>query len=142
MASPTVMPQERIATPSMWTVQDPHCAMPHPYLVPVNPTFSRIAQRSGVSFSTSTLTVLPLILRFAIAFPLIGPIHRLGLREWWTGSWHSSNQEYGFAARKIIGGPVFPRALVPVPARLSATFQPPGRSTRLPLASGHINKEA
>jgi len=31
----------------------PHCAMPQPYLVPVRPTFSRIAQSSGVSGSTS-----------------------------------------------------------------------------------------
>jgi ABC-type uncharacterized transport system permease subunit len=45
--------------------------MPHPYLVPVSPTFSRIAQRSGVSSSTSTLIDLPLIVRFAIAYPLL-----------------------------------------------------------------------
>src|SRR6266567_9280317 len=69
--------QERIATPSTWTVQAPHCAMPQPYLVPVRPTFSRIAQSSGVSGSTSTSKVLPLIVRFAIAYPLISPIHRL-----------------------------------------------------------------
>ena len=48
-ASLTETPQERIATPSIWTVQAPHCAMPQPYLVPVRPTFSRIAQSSGVS---------------------------------------------------------------------------------------------
>ena len=40
--------QERVATPSTWTVQAPHWAMPQPYLVPVRPTFSRIAQSSGV----------------------------------------------------------------------------------------------
>ena len=68
-ASLTGTPQERIATPSIWTVQAPHCAMPQPYLVPVSPTFSRIAQSSGVSASTSTLIVLPLIVRLAIAFP-------------------------------------------------------------------------
>ena len=65
----TVTPQERIATPSICTVQAPHCAMPQPYLVPVSPTFSRIAHSRGVSSSTSTLIVLPLILRFAIAIP-------------------------------------------------------------------------
>ena len=70
-ASPTEMPQERIATPSTCTVQAPHCAMPQPYLVPVSPTFSLIAHSSGVSFSTSTLIDLPLIVRFAIAFPLL-----------------------------------------------------------------------
>src|SRR3954463_16698621 len=69
--------QERVATPSTCTVQAPHCAMPHPYLVPVSPTFSRIAQRSGVSSSTSTLIDLPLIVRFAIAYPLLAQsIHR------------------------------------------------------------------
>ena len=75
-ASLTGTPQERIATPSIWTVQAPHCAMPQPYLVPVRPIFSRIAQSSGVSGSTSTSKVLPLILRFAIAIPFSGSIHR------------------------------------------------------------------
>src|SRR4051812_16890600 len=75
-ASETSMPQERIATPSTWTVQAPHCAMPQPYLVPVRPAFSRIAHNSGVSGSTSSSNALPLIVRFAIAFPLIGSIHR------------------------------------------------------------------
>src|ERR1700730_13333330 len=69
MASLTCTPQERIATPSIWTVQAPHCAMPQPYLVPVRPAFSLIAQSSGVSGSTSTSNALPLIVRFAIAFP-------------------------------------------------------------------------
>src|SRR6266436_2105232 len=78
-ASLTAMPQERIATPSIWTVQAPHCAMPHPYLVPVSPTFSLIAQSSGVSSSTSTLIALPLIVRFAIAFPCVDSTLQLKL---------------------------------------------------------------
>src|SRR5260370_14887712 len=78
-ASLTETPQERIATPSICTVQAPHCAMPHPYLVPVSPTFSLIAQRSGVSASTSTSIVLPLIVRFAIAFPCVDSILQLNL---------------------------------------------------------------
>src|ERR671924_547180 len=57
---------ERTASPSMCTVQAPHCAMPQPYLVPVSPTCSRNAQRSGVSASTSTSRAVPLILRRAI----------------------------------------------------------------------------
>src|ERR1700687_462174 len=69
MASLTGTLQERIAVPSIWTVQAPHCAMPQPYFVPVRATFSRIAQSSGVSGSTSTSKVLPLIVRFAIAIP-------------------------------------------------------------------------
>jgi hypothetical protein len=47
-------------------------------LVPVSPTFSLIAQSSGVSGSTSTLTDFPLIVRFAIAIPLMSLIHRSG----------------------------------------------------------------
>jgi hypothetical protein len=46
----------------MCTVHAPHCAMPHPYFVPVNPTTSLIAQSSGIFGSTSTVWVLPLIL--------------------------------------------------------------------------------
>src|SRR6202790_854678 len=61
---------ERNGWPSTWTVQAPHCAMPQPYLVPVRPIFSRIAQSTGASGSTSTSIVLPLIVRFAIAIPL------------------------------------------------------------------------
>ena len=45
---------ERIATPSTCTVQAPHCAMPQPYLVPVNPIFSRNTHNSGVLGSAST----------------------------------------------------------------------------------------
>src|ERR1700761_6543218 len=69
-ASETVTPQERVATPSRCTVQEPHCAMPQPYLVPVSPAFSRIAHSSGVSGSTSSSKVFPFIVRFAIADPL------------------------------------------------------------------------
>src|SRR5205823_13853083 len=47
---------ERCATPSMWTVQAPHRPAPQPYLVPVNPTWSRIAHNSGVLASASTET--------------------------------------------------------------------------------------
>jgi hypothetical protein len=78
-ASPTVTLQERVASPLMWTVQAPHCAMPQPYLVPVSPTFSLIAQSSGVSGSTSTLTDFPLIVRFAIAIPVDEPDPPKGL---------------------------------------------------------------
>src|SRR3977135_1420144 len=71
-ASLTSTPHERIATPSTWTVQAPHCAMPQPYLVPVRPIFSRIAHSNGVSGSTSTSKALPLIVRFAISVPFDG----------------------------------------------------------------------
>src|SRR4051812_12793118 len=58
----TVVTQDRVATPSTCTVQAPHWAMPQPNLVPVMPSTSRSTQSSGVSSSTSTLWVLPLIL--------------------------------------------------------------------------------
>ena len=57
----TGMLQERVATPSMCTVQAPHWAMPQPYLVPVRPICSRMTQSSGVSGSTSTSRTVPLI---------------------------------------------------------------------------------
>jgi hypothetical protein len=60
------MPQERIAAPSIWTVQAPHCAMPHPYLVPVRPTFSRIdADRFAVDREVCHRV------------PLVSSIHRM-----------------------------------------------------------------
>src|SRR5258705_8798892 len=42
--------------------------MPQPYLVPVRPTCSRIAHKSGVSGSTSTLYADPLMVRPSIDF--------------------------------------------------------------------------
>jgi hypothetical protein len=51
--------QDRSGRPSRKTVQAPHCAMPHPNLVPVRPIASRNTQSSGVSVSTSTLWMLP-----------------------------------------------------------------------------------
>src|SRR5258708_33670745 len=57
---------ERIATPFTWTVQAPHWAMPQPYLVPVMPSVSRSTHNRGVSDSTSTLWVWPLMVRVGI----------------------------------------------------------------------------
>jgi len=47
--------------PSTWTVHAPHCAMPHPTLVPVIPSSSRMIQSHGVSASTSSENAFPLI---------------------------------------------------------------------------------
>jgi hypothetical protein len=52
--------QLRVGTPSMCTVQAPHCAMPQPYLVPVSPSCSRSTHSSGVSSSTSNSRTVPL----------------------------------------------------------------------------------
>jgi hypothetical protein len=45
--------QDRMAVPSICTVQAPHCAIPQPNFVPVKPITSRNTQRSGVSGSMS-----------------------------------------------------------------------------------------
>src|SRR6267378_4907400 len=40
-------------------VHAPHCAMPHPYFVPVGPGWSRMTHNSGVEGSTSRSMCLP-----------------------------------------------------------------------------------
>ena len=52
----TCVMQARSALPLICTVQAPHRPAPQPYLVPVNPTWSRIAHSSGVFGSASTET--------------------------------------------------------------------------------------
>src|SRR6185295_18789258 len=68
---------ERVAWPSMCTVQAPHCAMPHPNFVPCKPTTSRIAHKSGMSGSASRVTGLPLSVKATdmMKDPLIGLDH-------------------------------------------------------------------
>ena len=61
----TGVTHERIGEPFTWTVQAPPNAMPQPNLVPVRPTTSRNAHRSGMSAGTSTFSTLPLM--FAVA---------------------------------------------------------------------------
>src|SRR5690242_12623299 len=52
-----------MASPSKWTVQAPHSAMPQPNLVPVRPRVSRRTQSNGVSSATSTARSCPLTVR-------------------------------------------------------------------------------
>src|ERR1700674_823797 len=54
--------QERNVCPSTWTVHAPHCAIPHPYLVPVRPSASRMTHNSGVSGSPLKSRRVPLML--------------------------------------------------------------------------------
>src|ERR1700727_1904022 len=100
--------------------------MPQPYLVPVSPAFSLIAQSSGVSASTSRSIVLPLIVRFAIAFPWLSPIHREDFRaDAVLENRGSSNQHSALAKRKIIDWQVldvFPGALVPQAGKVRARY--------------------
>src|SRR5215831_6982120 len=62
--------QDLVATPSTWTVQAPHWAMPQPYFVPVIPIHSLMTHSNGVSGSTSTSYGFPLIVRLTIPFLL------------------------------------------------------------------------
>ncbi len=56
---------DRTGLPSTWTVQAPHKAWPHPNLVPVRPTMSRIAHNRGMSGSAPSKTrSRPLIMSF------------------------------------------------------------------------------
>jgi hypothetical protein len=48
-AADTGKTHDRVAPPSTWTVQQPHWATPHPNLVPVMPSSSRMTQSSGMS---------------------------------------------------------------------------------------------
>src|SRR6266478_4606310 len=52
---------ERTGLPSTWIVHAPHNARPQPNFVPVIPRTSRTTHSIGVSSSTSTLCVFPLI---------------------------------------------------------------------------------
>src|ERR1039458_1439014 len=61
LAMDTGVTQERTARPSRCTVHAPHCAMPHPYLVPVSCRLSRSTHSKGVLGSASTLVFFPLI---------------------------------------------------------------------------------
>src|SRR6266853_4806243 len=67
---PSGIEQERCSSPLMCTEQAPHWATPQPNLVPVRPTCSRMTHRSGVSGSTCTSRVLPLIFNFAMGVSL------------------------------------------------------------------------
>src|SRR5271167_2897879 len=57
----TGVEQERMGSPSTWTVHAPHRPAPQPNLVPVNSNVSRRTQSRGVSSATSTFRELPLI---------------------------------------------------------------------------------
>src|SRR5579885_93547 len=59
-AAATGVMQERVGCPSMWTVHAPQSDMPQPNFVPVNARWSRSAQRSGMSGSTSSSRACPL----------------------------------------------------------------------------------
>jgi len=51
---------ERVGAPLRCTVRGPHCAAPHPNLVPLRSSTSRSNRTSGVSVGTSTVAEVPL----------------------------------------------------------------------------------
>src|SRR5215467_8775648 len=67
--SDTGMAQERVALPSICTVQAPHDAIPQPNLVPVSLRCSRKTHRSGVLASTPTSLRTPLTVKATMCFP-------------------------------------------------------------------------
>src|SRR5215831_12569233 len=67
--------QERVACPSMCTVQAPHDAMPHPNLVPVSFRCSRRTQSSGVFGSTPSSLLTPLTVKATMRF-LHSPVRK------------------------------------------------------------------
>src|SRR6202165_3766940 len=80
--------QERNVCPSTWTVRAPHCAMPHPYLVPVRPTSSRMTHSSGVSGSPSNSRRVPLMLS-------VMDMQSSSYRGRMPGGWRSSGRGAG-----------------------------------------------
>src|SRR5215467_8204953 len=68
--SDTGMAQERVALPSMCTVQAPQDAMPQPNLVPVSLRCSRRTHSSGVLPSTFTSLRWPFTVNAAMTFLL------------------------------------------------------------------------
>src|SRR6266481_3557092 len=104
--------------------------MPQPYFVPVSPMFSRIAQSSGVSGSTSTSIVLPLIVRFAIFGPLDG-LEPLLERDVVAESETVQIKNPRLMRREQSSG-----SGVAPDARLSATFPAGTRSPRLRADGG------
>src|SRR5438132_1655791 len=67
---------DRAARPSIWTVQAPHWATPHPYLVPVRCSSSRSTHSRGMSSAALTVRSVPLIRIVAMALSLSGTARR------------------------------------------------------------------
>src|SRR5258707_124272 len=73
--------QARAASPSTWTVQEPHWAMPQPYFVPVSPSSSRRYQSSGIDPSPSKACSWPLTRNLTIAHLPRKECERFGRRR-------------------------------------------------------------
>src|SRR6516225_3138186 len=69
-AADTGMEHDRMGLPLRCTVQAPHWAMPHPYLVPVSPARSRMAHNNGILGSASTVKVFSLIFNVYVAMTM------------------------------------------------------------------------
>ena len=87
--------QDRMAWPSKWIVQAPHCPMPQPYLVPTSCRWSRSTHSTGVSGATSTVLALPLMLSLKLAIGVM-----LNFRYRFSKYWSSTGLKaiYGVLA--------------------------------------------
>src|SRR5882762_4159702 len=85
---PTGNWQERTGAPARCTVHAPHCAIPHPNLVPVRPSTSRRTHSSGMSAGTSTVCASPLTCKVVMGSPFLplGELRGAGLRPAVLGS--------------------------------------------------------
>src|SRR5690348_16978832 len=67
----TGVEQARMGSPSAWTVQAPHSAMPQPNFVPTRPSESRKTHNRGVFGSTSAVRALPLTRSWMLAMEIL-----------------------------------------------------------------------
>ena len=58
--------------------EDPHSALPQPYLVPVRPAMSRMAHSKGMEGSASSATAFPFKVN-SIAMNLLGVVFGAGI---------------------------------------------------------------
>src|SRR5579872_4312086 len=128
--------QERTASPSMCTVHAPHCAIPHPYLVPVRPRFSRMTHNSGVDGSTSRLTRLPFTEKAIISVLLIAAVQRMRCGDSTASSTGLSNLKQLFLECALQLGEFRKKAALNVRLVASAIRIRNLKSTR--LNSSHI----
>src|SRR2546421_661280 len=87
--APTGSWQERTGAPATCTVHAPHCAIPHPNLVPVRPNTSRSTHSSGMSAGTSTVRDSPLTCKVVMGGPWLldlGELSGRGLQGALLGS--------------------------------------------------------
>jgi hypothetical protein len=89
--------QERLASFSMTTVQDPQRPVPQPYFVPVSPKSVRRTQSSFLSGSTFSVTGFPFSLKLMVSFIVFPALNRLDY-VLIVSDWGYFAADYGVAA--------------------------------------------